>query len=66
MNQDKHRASDSGRSSGVNCMSSGHGLRGVISRENQETFEERLQTSIGSQSLWQVLTFLKGKEGLTA
>lgn len=66
MNQDRHRASDSGGSSGVNCMSSGHGLRGVISRQDQETFEERLQTSIGSPSLWQVLPSLRGKEGLTA
>lgn len=46
MDQDRHRASDSGGNSCVNCMSSGHGLRGVISREDQETFEERLRISI--------------------
>lgn len=58
MDQDRLRASDSGGNSCVNCMSSGHGLRGVISREDQKTFEERLRTSIaGPESVTGVHIF---------
>lgn len=66
MDQDRHRASDSGGNSCVNCMSSGHGLRGVISREDQETFEERLRTSIADPESVTCVHIFEGKEELTA